>query len=347
MMRLPRFDYYAPETIEAAVQLKAQHGPQAMYVAGGTDLYPKMKRRQMTPPVLIGLGNIAELRTRSNGTGLTLGAGLTLTEVAGDSQVQARYPALAKAAALVSSPPLRNAGTIGGNLCVDTRCTYYDQTYQWRKALGFCLKKDGDICWVATSSPRCLAVSSSDCAPVAIALGATVRLVGPQGERTIPVEALYRNDGLDYLAKAADELLVSIHLPPLDGWRMAYWKLRRRGSIDFPLLGVAVALRLEEDGRCTAARMVLGAVASEPVVVGEEIMGLLVGERPTAELIAAVAQKASRPAKPMDNTDMNLSYRKKMARVYIAGALAEAIGLGGPASIGHGRDMGVGWSDVD
>jgi 4-hydroxybenzoyl-CoA reductase subunit beta len=309
------------------MQLKQEHGPDAMYVAGGTDLYPKMKRRQMTPSVLIGLGNIAELRTLSNGDGLTLGAGLTLAEIAGDSQLQEKYPALSRAAALVSSPPLRNAGTIGGNLCVDTRCTYYDQTYQWRKALGFCMKKDGDTCWVATSSSRCLAVSSSDCAPVAIALGATVRLVGPEGERTIPAEALYRNDGQFYMAKSADEILVSIHLPPRDGWRMVYWKLRRRGSIDFPILGVAVALRLDGEGNCAEARIVLGAVASEPVVMGEDVTGLLIGRRLTLELVEEVAQKASRPAKPMDNTDMNLSYRKKMARVYIAGALSEAAGL--------------------
>jgi 4-hydroxybenzoyl-CoA reductase subunit beta len=327
MMRLPPFEYYAPATLDEAVQLKRQYGPEAMYVAGGTDLYPKMKRRQMTPSVLIGLGNIAEMLTLSNGNGLTIGAGLTLTEVAGDPQVREKYPALARAAALVSSPPLRNAGTIGGNLCVDTRCTYYDQTYQWRKALGFCMKKDGDICWVATSSPRCLAVSSSDCAPVVIALGATVRLVGPEGERSIPAEALYHNDGQFYITKSADEILASIHLPPHDGWRMVYWKLRRRGSIDFPILGVAVALRLDGEGVCAEARIVLGAVASEPVVMGEDVTGLLVGRRLTPELVEEVAQKASRPAKPMDNTDMNLSYRKKMARVYIAGALSEAAGL--------------------
>jgi 4-hydroxybenzoyl-CoA reductase subunit beta len=327
MMRLPPFEYYAPATLDEAVELKRRYGPEAMYVAGGTDLYPKMKRRQMTPSVLIGLSNIAELRTLSNGDGLTIGAGLTLTQVASEPLIQEKYPALAHAAALVSSPPLRNAGTIGGNLCVDTRCTYYDQTYQWRKALGFCMKKDGDICWVATSSPRCLAVSSSDCAPVAIALGATVRLIGPEGERSIPAEALYRNDGQFYISKSADEILVSIHLPPRDDWRMVYWKLRRRGSIDFPILGVAVALRLDAEGICAEVRIVLGAVASEPVVMGEDVAGLLVGRRLMPELVAEVAQKASRPAKPMDNTDMNLSYRKKMARVYIAGALTEAAGL--------------------
>ena len=223
-------------------------------------------------------------------------------------------------------PPLRNVGTIGGNLCVDTRCTYYDQTYQWRKALGFCLKKSGDTCWVALSSPRCLAVASSDCAPVAIALDAQVRLVGPEGERIIPVSALYNNDGVDYLLKSPDEILVSIHLPNRDGWRMAYWKMRRRGSIDFPILGVAVVLRLDVEGSCRAARIVLGAVASQPLIANEAA-SLLVGKRITPELVQLAADEAYKLAKPLDNTDMALGYRKKMTRVYIARALSKAAGL--------------------
>jgi 4-hydroxybenzoyl-CoA reductase subunit beta len=327
MLRLRPFEYKAPNTLVEAITLKREYGDQAMFVAGGTDLYPKMKRRQMEPTMVIGLGKIEELRAFSNGQGVTIGAGMTLTEVAEHAIIKKLYPALAKAAALVSSPQLRNAGTIGGNLCVDTRCTYYDQTFQWRKALGFCMKKDGDICWVAKSSPKCLALSSSDTAPVAIALGATVRLAGPEGERLIPVEQLYQNDGQFYLAKSADEILVSIHLPPPEGWRTAYWKLRRRGSIDFPILGVAVVLRLEPDGRCAEARVVLGAVASQPVMVDEDSMAMLVGQVMTPGLVQAFADKAFRLARPMDNADMGLSYRKKLSKVYIAGALSEAAGL--------------------
>jgi 4-hydroxybenzoyl-CoA reductase subunit beta len=326
MLRLPVFDFIAPKTLAEAVALKQAHGNKAMYVAGGTDLYPKMKRRQMEPQLLIGLGEIEALRTFRNGDGLTIGAGVTLAEVANHPQIMAHYPALAKAAVLVSSPSLRNVGTIGGNLCVDTRCTYYDQTFEWRQALGFCMKKDGDICWVAKSSPRCLAVSSSDTAPVAIALGATVRLVGPEGERVIPVEALYQNDGQFYLSKSPEEVLVSLHLPPRAGWRMAYLKLRRRGSIDFPILGVATAVRLDAAGLCQEGRVVLGAVASWPVVLDGEVKEMLIGRALTPELIEQFAQTAARPAKPMDNTDMNLSYRKKVTKVFIARALAEVSG---------------------
>jgi 4-hydroxybenzoyl-CoA reductase subunit beta len=321
MLRLPVFEYVAPKTVAEAVTLKKEHGKNAMYVAGGTDLFPKMKRRQMTPPVLIGLNNIEELRGFSNGNGVTVGAGLTLTEVANHPILKEQYPALAEAAGLVSSPLLRNAGTIGWNLCVDTRCTYYDQTFEWRQALGFCMKKDGDICWVAKSSPKCLAVSSSDTAPAAIALGASVRLVGPDGERTIPVEEMYRNDGQFYLTKSPDELLVSIHLPPRAGWRMTYLKLRRRGTIDFPILDVAAAVKLDDDGVCVDGRVVLGAVSSQPVVLDELVQKLLIGQPLTPERIDQFAQKAYRPAKPMDNTDMNLSYRKKVTKVFIARAL--------------------------
>ena len=326
MIRLPPFEFLSPRSLEEAVEMKVKHGSEAMYVSGGTDLYPKMKRRQFTPKILIGLNRIGELREISNSNGMVIGAGLTLSELASHPEVIHKYSALATAAGLVSSPPLRNVGTIGGNLCVDTRCTYYDQTYAWRKALGFCLKKSGDTCWVALSSPRCMAVSSSDCAPVAIALSTRVRLVGPEGERTIPVGALYRNDGKEYLAKLPDEILVSIHLPDLEGWRTAYWKMRRRGSIDFPILGVAVALQLDSDGECKDARIVLGAVASQPLIA-EKAAQLLIGQKISPELVEAAAQEAYQLAKPLDNTDMALGYRKKMSRIYISAALSEACGL--------------------
>ncbi|HEX6306450.1 MAG TPA: xanthine dehydrogenase family protein subunit M [Anaerolineales bacterium] len=339
MMRLPPFDFMRPSTLAEAVELKAKYGSEAMYVSGGTDLYPKMKRRQFTPGVLISLNKIDGLQAFSNGDGMTIGAGLTLADIAGQPDIKRKYPALAHAAGLVSSPPLRNVGTIGGNLCVDTRCTYYDQTYQWRKSLGFCLKKAGDTCWVALSSPKCLAVTSSDCAPVAIALGARIHLVGPAGERTVPVAALYANDGKDYLLKSPDEILVSIQLPSRDGWRMAYWKMRRRGSIDFPILGVAVALQLDDGGICTAARIVLGAVSSQPIAA-DEAASKLVGHKITPELVQEVAQGAYRLAKPLDNTDMALSYRNKMSRIYVAGALSEAAGI--PFSVYRSSNAGAG-----
>src|ERR1700674_2864315 len=265
MLRLPPFRYEPASSVAAAVSLLAQYGPDALPVSGGTDLYANMKQRLFTPKVLVGLRPINELRfIRYNEvTGLTLGALATLTDIAESAVVRKYYPALAQAAALISTPQIRNMGTIGGNVCVDTRCNYYNQSYEWRKAVNFCMKKDGDICLVAPSSKRCWAVSSSDTAPMLWSLGASVKLAGPKGERVIPISALYQDDGIQYLSKQPGEVVTTIALPPADGWRSTYLKLRRRGSIDFPILGVAVALRMEGDTVREAA-ITLGAVASQP-----------------------------------------------------------------------------------
>jgi len=328
MLRLPPFEYFSPRSVPEAVELLARHGAEAMIVAGGTDLYPNMKRRQFEPKVLVGLRAIPELRRMEGNVedGIAIGAGMTLTQVSRHPVIAQAYPALAHAAGVVSTAQLRNMGTIGGNLCVDTRCTYYNQTYHWRKSIGFCMKKDGDICWVAPGSPRCWAVSSSDTAPVMIALGASVRLAGPGGERVIPAQALYRDDGMEYLAKHPHEILTDIRLPPADGLRTAYLKLRRRGSFDFPILGVAVALKLDEAGVCTHAKIVLGAVQSHPVEA-TQAEAILLGQPLTPEVVEAAAQAAAKPAKPLDNTDLLLSYRKKMVPVYVARAVRQAASI--------------------
>jgi 4-hydroxybenzoyl-CoA reductase subunit beta len=328
MMRLPPFEYLQPRTVGDAVKYLADRGAEAMLVAGGTDLFPNMKRRQFEPKALVGLRGIRELRgIRAAASGMTLGAATTLTAVATHPDVVRRYPALATAAGLVSSPQLRNMGTLGGNVCVDTRCNYYNQTYWWREAIGFCLKKDGDTCWVAPGSSRCWAVSSSDTAPVLMALAAQVRLVGPAGERTVPVHDLYCDDGMSYLGKRHDEIVTHILLPPVaPGLVMRYVKIRRRGAFDFPILGVAVALCIDGAGLCTAARIVLGAVASAPLVASRAAV-VLVGQRLTPEVIAAAAQAAFEPAKPLDNTDLTLSYRKKMVRVHVARVFCQLAGL--------------------
>jgi 4-hydroxybenzoyl-CoA reductase subunit beta len=327
MMRLPPFRYLAPVSVTDAVKLMADHGPEAMLVAGGTDLYPNMKRRQFEPSVLVGLRGVRDLagvRPAASG-GLAIGAGTTLTAVSRHAQVRGRYDALATAAGVVSTPQLRNMGTLGGNVCVDTRCNYYNQSYQWRKAVNFCMKKDGEICLVAPGSSRCWAVSSSDTAPVLWSLGASVRLAGPGGERTIPISALYRDDGIQYLAKQPGDIVTEIVLPPADGLRSVYLKLRRRGSFDFPVLGVAAAVRMDGE-TVREACIVLGAVASLPREAGAA-SALLVGQRLTPELIERAAEAAYRPAKPLDNTDFGHPYRKKMTRVFVARALRRLAGL--------------------
>lgn len=318
MLRLPRFKYVRAKSAREAAHLAAEHGAKAMFVAGGTDLFPKLKRRQFDVNVLIGLDFLGR-EIRAGSDGVEVDAGATLARVAVHPLVNDGFAGYAEAAGLVSSPPLRNAGTIGGNLCVDTRCNYYDMTYEWRKAAGFCMKKDGDICLVAPSSPRCWAVSSSDTAPVAIALGGTVVLVGPDGERELPAAALYQDDGMEYMTKKPHEVVTALRLPAAPGVRSAYVKLRRRGSIDFPIAGAAVAVHVDGDV-VTACRIVLSAVGSRPV----EATGagqLLSGQRLTRETIEAAADLAAKPAKPLDNADLSHAWRKRMVRVVVEQAL--------------------------
>lgn len=324
-MRLPTFAYLRPRELGEACALLAEHGAEAALVAGGTDLFPKLKRRQIEPKVLVGLGGIPELQgIRANG-GLTIGAGTRLSELAAHPALAGPYAALARAAGLVASPQIRNAGTVGGNLCVDTRCDYYDKPYAWRDAVGFCLKAGSDVCRLAPAGGRCWAIATSDLAPVALALEGSVRLVSAEGERLLPVAGLYRNDGADYLTKQPGEILAELRFPPADGLRATYWKLRRRGSIDFPLLGVAAALRLDEDGTCADARIALGAVASWPRRAPEAEQ-LLVGRRLLPDVIAEAAAAAAKRAKPMENTDLTPAYRKRMVRVYAERALRELAG---------------------
>ena len=332
MLRLPSFRYLRPTTLSEALRMKSDAGPAGTYVAGGTDLYPNMKRRQQEPKTVISLMAVPELKAterRNDGTvGSVLGAGLTLSELTVLPSFRRSYRAVVQAAEFVSTPLLRNMGTLGGNLCLDTRCNYYDQTYEWRKAIDFCMKKDGHICWVAPSSPRCWAVSSSDVAPVMVALGAEYVLVGPGGERVVPAARFYHNDGINYLTKRPDEVLAVVRLPPADGWDAVYHKLRRRGSFDFPVLGVAAWVRWDpgngkrETGKVAEARIVLGGVASWPQEV-PEAGAALAGTDLSDEAIAAAADAAYRPAKPMDNTDFDLSWRKQMTRVYVTRALEE------------------------
>ncbi len=324
MMRLPWFRYRAPGSVAEAARMLASEGPDAMLVAGGTDLLPNMKRRQQVPRTLVSLRRVDSLRQSADGDGLSLGAGMTLTEVVRTPQVRARYPGLWQAASQVATVHLRNMGTLGGNLCLDTRCSYYDQSREWRKAIDFCLKKDGETCWVATASKRCVAVSATDCAPMLIALGAKVRLVSSEGERELALADLYRNDGIDHLARRADEILTEVVLPDAAGWRSCYWKLRRRGAFDFPVLGVAVAIKLADDGTVEDARVALGAVASQPFPgrAGE----FLIGQRLTDEVIAEAARITASRAKPMDNADFDVHWRKQVAAEFAAYALREIRG---------------------
>ena len=297
-----------------------------MPLAGGTDLLPNMKRRQQVPHTLLSLRQIDALRSMEFAdSGARLGACLTLSDVASDTRFRNGATALAQAAAQVATPQIRNMATLGGNLCLDTRCNYYDQSYEWRKAINFCMKKDGVTCWVAPSSPKCMAVSSTDTAPALMALGARVRLVSQSGEREISLADLYNNDGMNYLHRRPDEILAEVLLDSLHDWRSTYWKLRRRGSFDFPVLSVAAAARFGNNGVMDEARIVIGSAASRPLVA-EEAAKFLVGRSLTNEAIAEAAALAARIAKPLDNTDFDMSWRKKVTAEFVTYALRELRG---------------------
>jgi len=355
MLRLPPFEYVQPATVDEAVAAVAAHAGSAMYVAGGTDVVPNLKRRQFEPERLVSLRGLSELRGVSeDAEGLVLGAGTVLHDLATDPRLgpvaggsdgsggalpgdspgappaggrrsddDRGWWALGRAAAQVANPQIQRMGTLGGNLCVDTRCNYYNQTHEWRKSIGFCLKKDGDICLVAPGSRKCWAVSSSDTAPVVMALDGRVELVGPEGSRRIPAGSLYRDDGIDYLTRRPEEILTRVLLPRRPGRRATYRKVRRRGSFDFPILDVAAAVELEDDV-VRRARLVLGAVHTYPVEIAAA-REILEGERPARERIEAVADAAHRAATPLDNADLTLYWRKRVVRTEVRRAFEELL----------------------
>src|SRR5438128_3037760 len=326
MLRLPRFQLHTPETVRDAALLLQEHraaeqdaaktgtpGIAVMLVAGGTDLFPNMKRRQFTPATLVALGK-ALPRTITFGSAVTIGAGASLTAVASDARIASGHRALAEAAVSISTPQLRNMGTIGCNLGLGTRCNWYDQSLCWRMAEGMCMKTDPSVvCRVAPSSPRCLAVASADTVPALLALGASVRIVNASGERVVPLADLYREDGISHMAIGREDIVTEVILPAAEGWRSTYLKLRDRGSFDFPIVGLAAAVRVD-GGIVREARLAMTAVGSRPVLV-DVAAAALVGSHLGDDAIAAAAAAAHKAARPMDNTSGTIAQREKTVPV--------------------------------
>jgi 4-hydroxybenzoyl-CoA reductase subunit beta len=326
MMRLPLFEFRAPRTLEEAARILDGERANAMPLAGGTDLLPNMKRRQQVPRTLMSLRHIESLnRLALSDSGSQLGACLTLSEIAADLRFRNGLTALAQAASLVATPQIRNMATLGGNICLDTRCNYYDQSYEWRKSINFCLKKDGTTCWVAPGSSKCMAVSSTDTGPALMALGARVRLVSRSSEREVLLSDLYNNDGIDYIKRRPEEILAEVLLDSLYGWRSTYWKLRRRGSFDFPVLSVAAAARLSKDNVVEDARIVVGSSACRPLAAVDAAKSLL-GRPLNQQAIEEAATLAARIAKPLDNTDFDMTWRKRVTAEFVTYALRELRG---------------------
>jgi len=317
MLTLPPFEFLAPRSLAEAVTMLNQHRS-AKILAGGTDLIPSMKNKLFEPSHLISLQQIDELKKIhfDNKNGLTLGALVTITSLAADPTVLQHYPALARAASKIATPLLQNKGTIGGNVMLDTRCYYYNQSKFWRQAVNNCMKKDGDICRVAPGGSKCYAVSSCDTVPVLFGMHASIRVVSTRGERTIALRDFYNNDGMAYHKLESDEILAEIHVPlPPEGFRAGYMKLRRRQAIDYPMLGVMAGVVTDRKGICTDARIILGAIFPCPVEV-RDAQDALIGKKISSDDINKAAQIAHDMAKPMDLTNFRPGYRKRMVKVF-------------------------------
>ena len=328
MLRLPAYRYHRPSSVSDAIALKVEHGNDAMYVAGGTDLVPNMKHRLFEPDHLIALKGLPELRgieklASDEGGVLRIGAAETLSAVANNARVQELFPALADAAAHVAGPQLRNAGTIGGNVCLDTRCTYYNQTHFWREALGFCLKKDGDVCHVTRTGRKCVAAHSADTPPVLMTLGATAVFVGPNGTRDIPVADFFVADGIVNTRRTADEILTAVRIPLASASRrQAYVKLRQRKSIDFPLLTVAVAADVDDTGTIRSLNGVVTGLGSRPRALSKW-NDAAEGRMFDAELIDELAERAHRQCHPLENIIVDPDWRRAMVPVFVKRALEQ------------------------
>ncbi len=325
-MSMPAARVARPKTIEEAVRILADGGPEAMVIAGGTDVVPNLQMRLFSPRVLVDIKPIRALQgiTIVAKGAVRIGALTTLTEMVESPLVRSGYPVLVSAASTIAGPLQRNMGTLGGNLCLETRCLWYNQSFFWRKALGGCLKKEGDICHVAPGGQRCWAAWSGDSAPALLTLDAEIEIAGPRGTRRLPLEKFYLNDGMNRIALARGEIVAAVHLPARTaGRRGLYHKLRIRDSIDYPLAGVAVALDLDPSGVCREARLAITAVNPAPLLVREAAEWLL-GQKYLPELVDRVAHAAIRTGKPLTTSASTPVYRRDMVRLFTRRALEEA-----------------------
>jgi 4-hydroxybenzoyl-CoA reductase subunit beta len=336
-MTMPAFRVERPASVAEAVRLLASHGPEAMVIAGGTDVVPNLQMRLFSPRVVVDIKPLRELSGISFDArqGLRIGALTTLTQLLDSPVVREKYPVLASAVATIAGPLQRNMGTLGGNLCLETRCLWYNQSHFWRTSLGGCLKKDGHVCHVAPGGKRCWAVWSGDSAPALLTLEAEIEIAGPQGARRIPLADFYRNDGMDRIALGRDELLTAVHVPARTaGRRGVYHKLRIRESIDYPLAGVAVSLDVDREGVCRDARVAIAAVNPAPLLV-REAGDKLIGKKHSRELVEEIAHAAMRTGKPLTTSASTPVYRREMLRVFTRRALEASWSNGAAPKSGH------------
>jgi 4-hydroxybenzoyl-CoA reductase subunit beta len=321
MERMPDFRLSRPASYaEAAALLAGDAG--ARLLAGGTDLVPNLRRGLEAPSLLVDLGRVQGADALEFGSSaLRLGAGVTLARLAADPRIASDYTALGEAARAAAGPGHRSVATLGGNLCLDTRCVFYNQSAWWRQANDFCLKRGGSVCHVAPQGARCHAAFSGDLAPALIALGAEAEWLSARGARRVALADCYRDDGAAHLTNQRDEVLVCVHVPaPSTGWRSAYRKARVRGAMDFPLAGVAIALRMA-DGLLAGLRVALSGTNSHPLrLQGTES---LLGKPVDDAGLAALGKLVQKQVSPMRTTVTQSNYRRLVAAVHAQRLLRE------------------------
>jgi len=314
-MILPQFEYRRARSVADAVALYKKEKGKALYLAGGTDLIPLVKLRLQAPKAVIDLKGIEDLRIiASRGGSLSVGANVTLFDLKKDPVIAAHFPVLIESLEATACETLQMRGTLGGNILQGTRCLEYNQSLEWRKARGFCLKTGGRECNVVRGAKTCFANYCSDNAPSLISLGAQLRFTGPGGERTVKLESLFTGDARTPFAMEGGEVLTHI-LIPLKKTKGAYEKLRVRESMDYPLVGAAVSVI---DGK---ARVCVGGVGGAPRLY-------VIGDIRDAAAVMDVAEKASADAKPVANATVSPVYRKKMVGTLVKRAVRRALAEG-------------------
>ncbi len=326
-MELPEFEFVQPQSLEEACSILGAHQGKAVPLAGGTALSVALRYRLRKPAVVIGLKRLTSLDYVSgNGkSGLKIGSMATLKSLEKSPLLLKDYGPLAQAIELIAIPPIRNKATLGGNLCLDNRCIYYDQSEFWRSGQKTCFRWGGTVCHAVEKGRRCQAVYQGDLASVLIAIGAEVKIASSKGERTILLGEFYTGRGEKGNVLKPDELLIEIRIPtPAEGTAFAYEKLRVREGMEFPMAGAAVMVKKSRSGIIEKAKIVLGAVGPSPTEV-PKAAGLLEGNKPTDELIQRASGEAMDGAAPVGNLAINAPYRKKMVGALVNRALRKAL----------------------
>jgi 4-hydroxybenzoyl-CoA reductase subunit beta len=329
-LSLPQFKLLRPRSVAEAIELLVKHAGSVRVLAGGTDLIPSMRQKLFEPEYVVdmrGIGEIRGIKPQPDGS-VEIGALTTIRTVERSEFLRGHYPVLTEAASAVASPVLRNMGTIGGNICLDTRCLWYNQSLTWRKGCGFCIKKDGDLCHVAPGGTKCWAAFSGDTPPALLCLKAEIEIAGPNGTRRVPLTDFYTGLGDNYRNLQANELVTRVFLPASSkDYRGVYRKLRVRGSIDYPLVGVAVVLK-RSNGHVADARIGLTAVNPAPLLV-KGASELLTGKAVDETLAEAAGDLAAKISKPLTTSALTPEYRREMIRVFTKRAVLAAAQVNG------------------